>query len=127
MNATVTIGQSRPCIGTSSVLEGTIFQVITTPISVAFDGCVNVFLGIVSANAYRISQTVKLSSNLVSFKKIEQYSAYNLDGATVGNLVGNGVEVEIDGAMNDYTICIDKDTGKIKCTFAQILMSLSRI
>jgi hypothetical protein len=105
----VTVAQSRPCVDSASVLQESNARIETSATSVAFDGCVNIFLNIISANGFREAQTVKLSSNLASFKKPEEYAAHNRHGGVIGNLVGNGIEVKVDGTMNDYTVCLTRD------------------
>lgn len=58
------------------------------------EGCGNLFLSLISVNAFKTTVSINLSSNFASFQIPQPFSVKNSQDASVGVLIGDGAQVE---------------------------------
>jgi hypothetical protein len=108
--ALVPTAVGRPCAGESSSVLSTVATINFAADSVSGD-CVTILVSEVSRETFKGKAPQRLSSNFVAFNDFTFYSVHNNDDAVVGQVIGDGVELNIAAKINSAQVCIKYSTG----------------
>jgi len=93
-SGTVPVGLGNACAATVSNITAPPGWLYFAADSIA-DGCVGVSLSQISANLYKGGTQLTLSGNFAQFRQEQLYPVKNINTATVGQIIGDGLQVDL--------------------------------
>ncbi|EGG24021.1 putative transmembrane protein [Cavenderia fasciculata] len=107
-SSSLVLGQSYPCSKEESEFKFSYGKIMFSNSSVP-QACTNVVVSQLSKLLFKSSQTESLSSNFVSYKKVDSFAIYNDNDAAIGVLLTDGVKLHSPG-VDLFTICYSSES-----------------
>jgi hypothetical protein len=117
-------GSGRPCVGLGSTIQNPLATVLISEDAVSRDAserCTLVTL--YTESIFNLEQGKQASFSPLT--KVRQYDSFNIvlnkDEAIVGRVMSDGLEIDIEGELKSFKLClqVSNDAGKIPSNFDQ--------